>query len=284
MAPTTSLSDCRRLANAVTSVGGIFPDALGHLLAAHALIAAHRVTEAPEAAIVDHALNGTLDQKALDKLLTAAATAQQIATYRGDLARRSEHVLVGEFHRQLAAGAADQILDSVREKFQAAADQITHARTLIPMQSSPEHILATAGDGALQAWRTLDEHIRIVDVIGTRIASAFGPRLGNFPQVTEFALGDGSRLEDRALMACAGDLVTDSSFFRQPGSHRNSPWCRAELRLNSIGEARDRYNRWAAVEFDRIHSGPQESWIDDKGQAHERPRPENPYRTKESVT
>ena len=101
-----------------------------------------------------------------------------------------------------------------------------HARTLIPMQSSREHILATAGDGALEAWRTLDEHIRIVDAIGTRIAAQFGPRLGNFLQVTEFPLGDGYKLEDRALFATAGDLETDSSFFRRPGSHRNSPWCR----------------------------------------------------------
>jgi hypothetical protein len=55
-----------------------------------------------------------LTKKALDKLLTAAATAQIVKTYRGDLACRSEHVLVGAFHRQMEAGAADLILTSVR--------------------------------------------------------------------------------------------------------------------------------------------------------------------------
>ena len=188
---------------------------------------------------------------------------------------------VGEWHRQLEAGAADLILDSVRGKYDKAAAAITHARALIPMQSSPEHILATAGDGALEAWRTLDEHIRVVDMIGTRIAAQFGCRLGQFPQVAEFANADGHKLEDRAIFCTAGALESDSSVFRQPGSHRNSPWCRVELRLATVAEARDRYNAWAAAEFDRIHSGPVESWIDEQGNAHQKPRPKNPYAVKE---
>jgi hypothetical protein len=77
-----------------------------------------------------------------------------VDTYRGDLARRSEHILVGQWHRQLESGCADEILDSVRPKFDKAAAAIEHARSVIPMESSPEHILATAGEGALQAWRT----------------------------------------------------------------------------------------------------------------------------------
>ena len=278
MPKTTSILDCKRLADAVTSVGGVVPDVLGHLLAAHTLLSGPRAAEAPERDILTHALGGNLDEKTLDRLLAAAATAQMVNAYRVDLALRSEHVLVGEWHRQLEGGCADEILDAVRGKFQAAADQIARAPTLIPMQSSPEHILATAGDGALEAWRTLDEHIRIVDVIGTRIAAQFGPRLGAFPQVTEFPLGDGHRLEDRAICCTAGDLEVDSSLFRKPGTHRNSPWCQTELRLNTIGEAQDRYNQWAAVEFDRIHSGPTESWVDEKGNAHQKPGPKNPYR------
>jgi hypothetical protein len=61
-------------------------------------------------------------------------------------------VLVGE---STASWKPAQPAEScfVRGKFQAAADQTDRAR-LIPMQSSPEHILATAGDGGLEAWRT----------------------------------------------------------------------------------------------------------------------------------
>jgi hypothetical protein len=221
-------------------------------------------------------LAGTLDQKTLEKLLTAAATAAMVNGHRQDLARRSEHVLIGAWHRELEAGAADQILAGVRGKFDKAAAAIAHARSVIPMQSSPEHILATAGDGALEAWRTLDEHLRIVDKIGA-IASQFGPRLGNFTMIKEFANADGFRLEDRAIMCTAGPLVTDSALFRQPGAHRASPWARTTLKLHTIDEARDRYRQWASDEWERLHSGPRGGWVDEHGKVHEHPKPTNPY-------
>lgn len=284
MPPTTSLRDCKTLADTVLSVGGAVPDILANLLSAHALMASPRATEAPERDVLTHALDGTLDAETLDRLLSAAATAHTVNVYRQDLARRSEHVLVGEFHRQLAAGCADEILDSVRGKFDKEAAAISHARSLIPMQSSPEQILATAGNGALEAWRGLDEHLRVVDVIGTRIAAAFGPRLGNFPQVTELANADGHKLEDRALFCTAGDLVLDSSLFRKPGTHRESPWCHTELKLHSVSEARARYRDWAASEWDRTHSGPQESWIDEHGHMHQKTKLRNPFREEAAVT
>ena len=275
---TTSLTDCQRLADAVTSVGGVVPDVLAHLLQAYTLLSSHRATEAPEKDILEAALTGALDEKALSKLLPAAATAAMVNDYRRRLAAESEHVLLGEWHRQLAAGGADQILDSVRGKFDTAAAAIAHARSLFPMQSDPEHILDTAADGALEAWRALDGHIRVVDTIGTRIAAQFGPRLGGFSQVEEFANADGYKLQDRALFATDGDLVTDSALFRTPGTHRNSPWCRTALRLHSVESATERYHAWAAEEFDRIHSGPQGGWVGEGGVIHEHPVPPNPYR------
>ncbi len=280
MPPTTSLTDCRRLADVVASVGGRVPDVLGHLLSAHTLLSRPGATETPERDILTAALNGSLDAKLLDRLVVTAAAQQQQTAYRLDLARRCEHVLVGERHRQLEAGAADQILDSVRGKFDKAAAAIMRARALIPMESSPEHILETAEDGALEAWRSLDAHIRIVDVIGTQIAAQFGCRLGNFPQITELANADGHKLEDRALFATGGDLEVDSSLFRRPGSHRNSPWCRTTLRLATVAEARERYREWASMEWDRVHSGQPESWIDEHGQMHQKPKPRNPFRQK----
>jgi hypothetical protein len=55
------------------------------------------------------------------------------------------------------------------------------------------------------------------------------------------------------------------------------------LRLHSINSARDRYNGWAADEFDRIHSGPRGGFIGPDGQMYEDPAPQNPYRAKVSV-
>jgi hypothetical protein len=77
------------------------------------------------------------------------------------------------------------------------------------------------------------------------------------------------------------DLAADSAPFLWMGSteHRASPWFAvAPLRLNSVEQARIRYEAWCADEWDRQNAGPMGSWIDDQGKAHEFPRPVNPYR------
>ena len=284
MPRTTSLHDCQRLADAVSAAGAEVPDALGNLLSAHALLAAHRPAESPEAPIMSAALNGTLNEKALDRLLPAAATAQMVDTYRGDLARRSEHTLVGAFHREIEAGAADQILDSLRDRFDEHAAAVAHARTLIDPESSAEHILAAAPPNMVAAWQALGGHLQAIGAIAT-VAAAFGPRLGSFSLIREYANADGYRLRDEAIMCADGpDLELDSAPFNRPDQgHRTSPWFRVPLKLHSIESARARYNRWAADQWDVQHSGPQGGWIGEDGRVHERPRPANPYRAKVST-
>jgi hypothetical protein len=192
-------------------------------------------------------------------------------------------VLLGEWHRQLEAGAADQILASLGPSWDEHADAIGHARTLINAESSAEHILSSGQPAVIDDWQGLSAHIAVISKIGA-IAAQFGPRTGNFPQITEYALGDGFRLEDRALLCTDGPIEADSAVYRQPDrGHRTSPWFRLPLKLHSIDSARDRYRDWASSEFDRLHSGPTESWVDEKGNAHQKPRPKNPYRAKESV-
>jgi Domain of unknown function (DUF222) len=159
---------------------------------------------------------------------------------------------------------------------------IAAARDLFNPESSPEQVLASAEPKAIQAWQGLDEHLRVITRIAA-VAAQFGCRpAAAFPQVTECALGDNFKVDDRALMCCAGPLVNDSWLFNQPDrGHRTSPFFRTALRLHSIESAKDRYRQFAESEFDRVHSGPQGGWIDTKtGQLHENPRPENPYRAK----
>jgi hypothetical protein len=277
MPPTTLIHDCKQFAAAITAVGGVVPDTLGHILSAHTLLSSPGRAQRPEDAILDAALDGSLTAAKLDKLLPAAATAHAANIYRQELARNSEHVLLGAWHRALKAGAADQILDSVRDRFQAAAEAIAKARSLFNHESSPEHVLASGEPGTIEAWQQLDGHLRIVSKIGA-IAAQFGPRLGNFPQITEFAAGENFRLTDAAIMATAGPLVTDSALFQRPDQgHRTSPWARCTLKLHTIAEAQARYNEWAAEEHDRIHSGPRGGWIDQNGKVHEHPKPTNPY-------
>ena len=268
----------------MTEAGGRVPDILRHILSAAALLASHSATLAPARAVVDAARSGQLDAKRLDKLIAEAALAQMIANYRGELRRDSERLFVAEFHRALADGSADAVLNSLRPQFDEHAEAITASRAMINTESSVEHILASAEPSMVTAWQSLEGHLAVIGKIGA-IASSFGPRLGSFPLIREFALGDGFRLDDRAIMCADGALEADSSAFRQPDSwHRTSPWFRIPLRLHTMSSAQARYNAWAAVQFDHIHSGARQSWVDEHGQLHERPRPTNPFRETEPTT
>jgi hypothetical protein len=156
--------------------------------------------------------------------------------------------------------------------------KIAAAMILIPPSGSAEQFLATARPKAVAAWQGLGEHLAQIEAI-SRIAAQFGCRIAPFPMITEFALGDGFKLDDRAIMCTDGPIEADSALFRGPGTHRASPWCRTVLRLHTVASSRDRYREWAAGEWDRQHGGPVASWIDDISYAHEQPRPVNPYRT-----
>jgi hypothetical protein len=278
MAPTTSFNDAKKFAGAIQSAGGTVPTVLANLLTSHELLSAPAATQAPEADILTHALAGSLDRKTLAKLAPIAATADMVNGYLRELARNSEHTLLGEWHRQVKAGGADAILDSLRPNFDKHASAIAKARSLIDPQSSAEQILANGAPELVQAWQQLDEHIRAITQIAA-VASQFGPRTGNFPQITEYPLGQGGRLDDRAIMCTAGSLVTDSGLFQRPDQgHRTSPWFRTTLRLHTIAEARERYREWASAEWEEVNSGPRGGWIDSDGRMHEHPAPKNPFK------
>ena len=278
MPATRSLTDCERLATAVQEVGGRIPKTLAGILSGAALLNAHSgAATDPARHIVEAAAAGELTADKLDKMLAEAAQQQQQITYRAELRRNSEHHFVGVFHRALEAGAADAILDSLRPAFERHAQAVAEARTLIP-PGSIDSFLASATPEAVTAWQQLNAHVSALEKIG-RIAAAFGPRTGMFPQIVEYTLGDGFRLDDRAIMCTNGNLPVDSSGFQSPDQgHLSSPWCQTTLKLHTIESAQARYQESAAAEWDKFHSGPQESWIDENGQAHEKPRPTNPYR------
>ena len=165
----------------VDGIDGALPDPLQRLLAAHTLLSSPAATEAPERDLMTHCLDGSLTAAKLDKLLPAAATTAMVNAYRAQLAAGAEHTLVGEWHRQTESGGADQILDSLRPSFDKHAEAIAKARSLIDPESSAEHILAAAAPEMVEAWQTLDGHIRVISKIAA-IASQFGPRLGGSPQ------------------------------------------------------------------------------------------------------
>ena len=230
--------------------------------------------------IVAAAADGTLTEKRLNTLIDEAAQQQSRANYVGELRARSERLFVNAFHQALADGAADQLIDSLRPAWDGAAEAIGAARALINAESSADQILASAQPSVITAWQGLDEHLAVIGKIAA-IASQFGPRLGQFPLIKEFANADGFRLEDRAIFATDGGLEVDSGVFRRPDQgtahHRGS---RLPLRLHTVASARERYREWAAAQWEQTHSGPQESFIGEDGKMHEKPRPANPFQPK----
>jgi hypothetical protein len=280
MVLTTNWADARRFATAVQGAGGELPPALANLLTSFEVLAAPGPVQRPEDPILTHALAGTLDAKTLAKLAPAAASAAATRTYLAELARSSEHVLLGEWNRQLAAGGADQVLSSLRERFNRIAEEIAGARALISPDATAEMVIETGRPELVGAWQTLGGHVKAIARIAA-VACQFGPRIGNFPQIREFTQGEGSRLTDQAILCTDGDLMADSALFGRPDplGHRDSPWFRVgALRLHSIESAQERYNRWAADEFDRVHAGDPGGWIDESGRVHPHAKPVNPFR------
>jgi hypothetical protein len=283
MPKTTSFADCKRFAANVAAAGGTLPQTLQNLLAAHDVVAAAgdrpAAAQAPESAIVDAALDGSLTPERLTKLLPAAASAAIVHEYAKTLSRSVERVLLGAWHRELENGGADAILDSMRSTFDRHAKCIAEARSLFNSESSAEHVLAGGEPGTIEAWQGLTAHLTAVARIAI-VAREFGPRLGDYPMIVEYAGGDGHTLDDTAIMVADGGLQADSVHFQRPDQgHRSSPLFKVQLRLHSIESARARYRAWAADQFDRLNNRDLGGWIDQEtGQVHKHPIPKNPYR------
>ena len=278
MPATTLLRDCSQLVTATQEAGGKVPKILLNILdGAHLLDTARPVSD-PMHTIVAASVAGTLTADTLGELVEAAAHTQAINTYVGELRQRSERPYVQAFHKTLRnGGACDELLSSLRPIWDEHAAAIAEARALLgSSESSIEHMLASAGPGAIEAWQQLPRHVTVIERISA-VARRFGPRLGDFPLVTEAAHAENHLLEDRAVWCTDGGLVADSAAFRRPGAGRSSPWANVSLRLHSLDSARARYREFACAQWEQQHGGPRGGWIDEHGKMHEHPLPPNPY-------
>ena len=134
-------------------------------------------------------------------MLADAAHAHWLNDYRQSLRSQGERVTAERFHEELRSSAADLILDSLRDRFDTAAEQITRTRSVISAESTLEHIVESAqsGDNTIELWQQLTGHIKIVEAIRA-IASQFGARpTAAFPLIAEVP-GDNFRTDDRALV------------------------------------------------------------------------------------
>lgn len=282
MPQTNSIFECQRFVDAIVAAGGTVPDVLGYLLSGVGLIDSYSPAPAPARALVDQLATGKLDAKKFTTVVEAAAHQQMLAKFVGGLKPAVEPEIVQRFHAELRDGAADSILDSLRSRFDQAAEAIAHAKSVIGSgESSPEHVLNTGGPKTIEAWQGLGDQLRVVAAIAG-IASQFGCRqTAAFSLVKLYDLADNFKVDDRALAVTTGGLVADSALLMQPDRGGvTSPFYRCGgLRLHTVEEMQVRYDvEFAAAEFDRIHGGSRGGRVGEDGAVQLDEVPENPYR------
>lgn len=248
------LKVARDFINAVHAVGGTVPQSLSNLIAAaETLKAAPPAASDPAAAILAAAVSGELTEAKLGELVGIAAAEQAVVDYRAKVRDRAEPMLACRFADELADGAADDILDSLRERFDAAAEVITIGATSIDLDQDLESFLDSALPEQLVAYQSLkpatDTVAEIIDFAGRYFGCRF--------------TGEGYSVLRRPTSRYAGwvfneDVFTtapesalnariDDSGFR-PSGLRFSPWLRANLRLNTIAEAQQLLDDWDAAQ------------------------------------
>jgi hypothetical protein len=263
----THITHARRLAADVESLGGTLPTALCNLLDAHALLTSPQDHSDPLAAIVDTAATGALTAKKLSELVDAGAQARASTQFRGELAARAHDRLVQRFGHELLNGAADEILDSVRPKFDDAAATIEDALKLVDLRHDYQAFIDEADPDALAAYQRLKPAVATITEI-IALAIQFGPRSITFPLITRPDEGIGHEefsLDDAAIFTATASLVVSTSkhmrdYTAAVASQRSisptnmgmrfSPWLRGGLRLNTISEARETVRAWAEQQFD----------------------------------
>lgn len=145
-------------------------------------------------------------------------------------------------------------------------------------------MLSTGTPETVAAWE-LDEHLAVVAGIAA-VAAQFGCRqTAQFSLVKEFSLADNYKIHDYAVAATSGGLVADSSLFARPDrGHVISPFYRCGgLKLHAVEEMQQRYDEFAAGEYDRVYGGQRGGHVGEDGVVHTDPVPENPYKAKVSA-
>ena len=109
--------------------------------------------------------------------------------YLGELRQRSERMVVQAFHKALADGACDELLDGLRPIWDQHAAAVVEARSQINAGSTAEHILETGDATLVECWQRLPGHLAALNQIAV-VAREFGPRNGSFPLITSASYGN----------------------------------------------------------------------------------------------
>ena len=190
-----------------------------------------------------------------------------VKSYRAGVARDAENVLLGEWHRALAAGAADGFWISCARTWTEHAQAIEEARSPVqPESSTAEQVIdsaeARSGDGLATPRTAISARSAASrwwpGLFGGRPGSAISARSSNTPT----PIISGSSI--RAIMCCRraqpGQLTGSAPFNRSRCSGTEAPVVPgASLRLptRSNRASGPGYNRWGRRPVGLAqHSGP----------------------------
>lgn len=250
-----SLPAARQLVQSVRDVGGTVPESLTRILAASELLSVQPAATDPVKAILNAAAAGELDESRLADLVADAAAASAVRDYRSQVAGRVEAGLLDRFYKALCAGAADEILDSLRPLFGEAAGKLTEATDLVDVSVDPAQLALHGDSEEIKAYRSIRPLVTVLDDISS-IARRFGPRSVDFAVLDNPPNVDDRGVLDEAVMCSADpDLIQAGAVFRSRSADiRSCPWLRTAPRLHTIAEATERLRGWAEAAFDQTVS------------------------------
>lgn len=251
-----TLTDARRLLDSITRRGVAPPQQLVELVEAYDAIADVSGTTSAVDVLVKNVLDNGLRGKALEKAVADAAAVQAAVTFRQGLAQRVETAVVHKFVRELERGAADEVIDSLRPEFDAAATTLAGAAELIDPNVEAVSFLEQANNAERAAWAAIPPNIKAVEKIAA-VVTQFGSKSLTFPLIQlPVQVGPTAWVNDFALLCVDSkyDIQQSSVAFSRPGTGRTSPWFLAAstLKLNHLDEARESVRRWAEASWNSL--------------------------------
>ncbi|CAN5208297.1 hypothetical protein BH11ACT6_BH11ACT6_03680 [soil metagenome] len=234
----------RELRSAVEAADGVLPQRLVNLLDAATVLEAEPVQSDAADAILNTALAGDLNADKLSDLVVQAAQRQTQTDFRRSLRGRARRLIAERFDAELAAGGADEILDSLRAQFDEAAGLITVGVTKVNLNLEDSEFNKTATPDELAAYQALHRAVETLDSIALIPAKYFGIQgADNFRVLRRPPVYGAGQLSDEAIFTAApGGRIIKQEF--RPSGLRFSRWLRGGLRLNSIAEAQALLDEW----------------------------------------
>jgi hypothetical protein len=294
---TTRMTDSQNLMWALEGLGITPPQELSKLVAGYLVLAADAPARTldPTRDLCNAAVNGTLTADTVDELCAKAVNQNAVAEYRAAVAQKASRFCAKRFLEILDDGAANAILDALKPKFDAAAQQVAKTLEVVDINTPDKELVAHATPKQLEQLRALPNILNKLDRIAA-ITKAFGTDNPTLPLIEhpsdkelmfrgnhEFGI-----LRDEAIFCTTGDLLRDSRNFYAPnggGDVRTSPWLRVEPKLHNLDEARERVRSYAADAWEAMNASRRNDHATLKADGTTQYRKyNNPFETRVKVT